>query len=147
MSFRHAALAGLLAVSLPAFASGPECPTEPDRSELRAFRDRVAAADSPEAAKSMALAETRRGHKAIARAAKLLPNNAEIAAAERRLSDFEAGVEAANTPGEVADRIDTLMVSSNVGTPCDYTGTEILIIVIGFLLGILPGILFLFLFC
>ena len=30
---------------------------------------------------------------------------------------------------------------------CDYTTTEIIVIVIGFVLGIIPGIIFLFLFC
>ena len=146
MSIRHAALAALLTLSTPAFASRPECPCESERATLKGFRDQLAAAESPDAAKEMALDQTRLGHVAIARVAKAMPNNRELQAANDRLTAFEAGIDAAVTQGEVAHQFDQLMASPSAGTGCSYTTTEVVIVIIGFVLGVLPGILFLFLF-
>ena len=99
MSIRHAALAALLVIATPAFASRPECPVESERVVLQGFRDRLAAADSPAAAKVMALDQTRLGHTAIARVAKAMPNNRELQEADDRLTAFEAGIDAAVTQG------------------------------------------------
>ncbi len=129
----------------PAFASPSQCPTEAQHATLGGFRDRVAGAESPAAARRMALQQTRLGHKAIDQARRAFPGEPGLVAAEAKLDGFEAGVRAANTQGEVAAQIDTL--NANVGMNCDYSGVEIVVIVIGFILGILPGILFLFLFC
>ncbi len=129
----------------PAFASPSQCPTEAQHATLGGFRDRLAGAESPAAAKRLALQQTRLGHKAIDQARRAFPDEPGLAAADAKLDGFEAGVRAANTQGEVAAQVDTL--SANVGMNCDYTSVEVVIIVIGFILGILPGILFLFLFC
>ncbi len=146
MVLRYAALAALLACSAPAYASRPACPCESDRVAMRDFRDRIAAAESPEAARELALDQTRLGHKAISRVAKALPNNPELVEADARLTTFEANIGAATTQAEVANQFDQLMATPTGATNCAYTPTEVLIVVIGFLLGILPGILFLFLF-
>jgi hypothetical protein len=146
MRFQRAALGVLLLASSPAYASRP-CACESERAEMTAFRDRIAGADSPEAAREMALSQTQLGHVAIARAARIFPRNAELQQADRRLSEFEGGIESASTQADVALQFDQLMAGSHASGSCSYTTTEVVIIVIGFVLGILPGILFLFLFC
>lgn len=130
----------------PAFASGPDCPCESERAQLMTFRNKLANAESPDAAREMALSKTRLSHKAIDQAEKLFPNDPEIAAAEQRLDTFEDGVARAQSQEEVAMQFDNLMVQQVAGG-CEYTPVEVAVIVIGFLLGIIPGIIFLFLFC
>jgi hypothetical protein len=144
---RNLVLAFLLLFSVPALASSDLCPDGSDRAHFTAFRDRIAAAATPEAAREMALEQTRLGHMAISEAARLAPRNKGIGEAEARLSSFDEGVKAARTQQEVAAQFDYLAVSHPVGVSCDYSGAEVVVIVIGFILGILPGILFLFLFC
>jgi hypothetical protein len=139
------ALSVALLAAPPAFASLPTCPTDAQTQRLEAFRDRVAAAPTTEAAQELALEQTKLGRLAIHRAHRVLPGNADIAEVESRFDAFEAGVYEARSPAQVADRFDLLIDTRSA--QCDYTTTEIVVIVIGFLLGILPGILFLFLFC
>lgn len=135
-----------LLLPFPALAGSMECPTEGQHAELRAFRDRIADAPSTDAAKDLALRQTRRAHKAIHRAARMVESSEELAAADAKLTAFEAGVRAAESPEAVALQFDTLAASPTAAR-CDYTGVEILIIVLGFILGIIPGIIFLLLFC
>ena len=140
-------LALALQLTTAAPASAQECPSGQDRAQIEAFRDRIAGAESPAAARELALTQTRMGHEAIRRASRALPGDSAIAEADARLSAFEAGVNAAETQAQVAGQLDTLVQTETSLGSCDYTRTEIVIIIIGFLLGILPGILFLFLFC
>ena len=148
MFLRNLVLSALLFGSAPVLASSFMCPTGAQRANLGAFRDRIAAAKTPEAAKEMAYTETRLGHQAIARAAHVLPHSADLADAEARLDTFDAGVGASTSQAQVAGQLDSLMATQAMdGGHCEYTPSEVVIIVIGFLLGILPGILFLFLFC
>ncbi|MEQ1569688.1 MAG: hypothetical protein ABMA64_28895 [Myxococcota bacterium] len=76
---------------------------------------------------------------------RLAPHDAGVVEADRRLSRFEAGVAASPTQEEVALQFDELLLSS--GGHCQYTPLEVGIVVVGFLLGILPGIILLFVFC
>lgn len=148
MSIRALLLATLLTFPAVAAADPGMCPGEADRAQLLDLRDRVAAADSPAAARKMALAQTRLGHKALRQASRMLPKSADIAVAEARLVSFEAAINASTTQAEVAGNIDALASTAGVGAGnCDYSNVEIAIIIVGFILGILPGILFLFLFC
>jgi hypothetical protein len=133
----------LLLSPLSALAARPTCPTPAHEARLHAFGAELAGAESPEAAKEMALAKIALGHQAIDRVARVLPNDEGIADAEARLDAFEAGVLAADSQREVAAQFDQLALLGS----CQYDTVEIAIIVIGFILGILPGILFLFLFC
>ena len=95
----------------------------------------------------MALRQTRLGHEAIRRASRVLPKDAGIADALGRLDAFDAGVAASTSQQEVAGQFDALLLQNAAGGSCDYTTTEIVVTIIGFVLGIIPGILFLFLFC
>ena len=134
-----------LALSAPSFASDRQCPTEQERERLIEFRDRVAAAESPEAARELALSQTRVAHQALDRAGKLFGEKA-LRDEAARLENFEEEVRAAPDQAAVVAEFDALM-GPRLLNACHYDGVEIVIIVIGFILGIIPGILFLFLFC
>jgi hypothetical protein len=112
---------------------------------LSGFSARLASSGTTEEARDRALAKIRLGHKAIDKAARILPGEvAGIAEATARLDALEAGVRAADTPAGVAAEFDRLGANA---VSCDYTTVEVVVIVIGFVLGIIPGILFLILFC
>lgn len=147
MSLRILAASLLLLASAPAQAAPAMCPTEHERLVLTTFRDQIAAAPTPEASKRMALRQTRLAHLAVAKAARTFPGSPGIQQANARLDAFDAGIASATTSEEVADQFDTVVEVGSGAGGCDYNTTEIVIIVIGFVFGILPGILFLFLFC
>jgi hypothetical protein len=129
-----------------AVASTPECPTEHDNQRFERFAQRLADAPTPEAARSSALAKIGVAHRAIDRAEAILPGEARLDDARGRLDAFEARVADAPTQDAVANEVRGLIALGG-GTGCSYDTTEVVVIVIGFVLGILPGILFLFLFC
>jgi len=134
-----------LFASVPAFASGHQCPTEQQRERLTAFRDQLAGAESPEAAREMALHQTHIDHVAIHKAAALLKDE-DLQAEDQRLSAFEDGIRDASSQAEVASQFDQLM-GGHLLRGCAYDSIEIVLIVVGFVLGIVPGIILLFLFC
>jgi len=134
-----------LFVSVPALASGHQCPTEQQRGRLTAFRDQLAAAESPEAARDMALSQTRLDHVAIHKAAAFL-KDADLQSEDQRLTVFEDGIRNSSTQAEVAGQFDKLM-GDHLLRGCLYDPVEIVLIVVGFVLGIIPGIVLLFLFC
>jgi hypothetical protein len=138
-----ASLALAPAGSLAAEVTG-QCPTEAQRTVFREFRDRLSGADSTEEAQRMALSKIRLGHKAIEQASKVVSDEEGIARAEARLYELEQGILASQTPIEVASQFDRLDAQA---LDCHYDTVEVVVIVIGFVLGILPGILFLILFC
>jgi hypothetical protein len=147
MRLRNLVLSTLLLTTTPAFAASGMCPTDVDRAHLGAFRDQIANAKTPEDAREMALTQTRLGHAAINRAARLFSESNALADAQMRLDTFDAGVKASTTQQEVAAQFDALLLTHPLSGQCMYTTIEIIVIIIGFVLGILPGILFLFLFC
>lgn len=134
-----------LATPVLAASGAGECPAPAESARLEAFRDRIERAESPAAARRMALDQTGLGHEAIKRAARSFPGDPGLVEADAKLSAFEEGVRGAETQQEVASQFDTLAATQ--AASCDYSGVEILIIVIGFIFGIIPGIIFLFLFC
>lgn len=140
-----ALLSALLLTSAPARAA--DCPCAADRVELQGFRDKLANAATPEDARHLALEKTRLGHKAIRQVAKVAHGDPGITEADDRLSAFEGGVARAGTQEDVAHQFDVLMAADVADGHCAYTNVEIAIIIVGFLLGIIPGIIFLFLFC
>jgi hypothetical protein len=142
------ALAGsLLALSLSsgAFASSNQCPTHHDRSRLTHFRDQLERAPTTEAARSMALSKLALADKAIDGAERVIPGEPGLVDARARLNAFESNVATAASPHAVAAQFDGLMLADGGG--CSYDTVEVVVIVIGFILGIIPGIIFLFLFC
>lgn len=149
------------------------CGCEASREALAALRDRIEAAPDVEAARELALAQTRLASGALRRARWLVPWSGELREAEERLDRYEDDVRAAPTAGRVADRfaglvrIASLEPSAVALSPsaayghvevqrhdldvhfpdCHFTTGEIIAIVLGLILGIIPGIILFVLLC
>jgi hypothetical protein len=134
----------LLLASAPSLAGQPVCPTPAQHVQFGAFRDRLASASTPEKAKKIALSKLKLGHQAIDAAAGLVQDADGLADARGKLDALQDAVNAAEDQAQVAAAFGSLDTQA---VHCDYDTVEIVVIVIGFVLGILPGILFLFLFC
>jgi len=142
---RPAVLAACLLV--PGVATAvPSCPTDDHRAELHAFEERLRGADSLEEAQELALDEVEQSRKAVQRATRLVPGDAELRATHADLEAFADGVAAAQSRGEVADRFATLR-GQQTAANCHYSTGEVIAIVLGFILGVLPGIILLILLC
>ena len=72
--------------------------------------------------------------------------DAELRATHADLEAFADGVAAAQSRGEVADRFATLR-GQQTAANCHYSTGEVIAIVLGFILGVLPGIILLILLC
>jgi len=135
------------------------CACTKERAAVSEYRDRILAAPTPETARELALSQTRLAHKALSRARWIMPFSGSIGKANRKLEDYEARVRAAQSQEAVAQEFSGLvrLASAQPGTvtdavelkgkTCVYTTGEIVIIIIGFLFAIIPGIIFLFLLC
>jgi hypothetical protein len=95
-------------------------------------------------------------HRALSRARWLAPYSSSIRTAQRRLLAYQAGVGRARSEAEVAQEFGQLVrladsggipAQAHVLSSCHYTTWEIVAIVIGFILGILPGIILLIILC
>ena len=84
------------------------------------------------------------------------PYSSSIRTAQRRLLAYQAGVHRARSEAEVAQEFGQLVrfgdsgddaIDAHILSSCHYTTGEIIAIVIGFILGILPGIILLILLC
>lgn len=144
----------LLLANVPARASQqpPGCNCAPT-AELTALRDRIAAAPDLAAAQEMAVAPVERARSVVA---KLGWASSSLRDAEKRMADYESNVRTAKAPADVADHFGSLVklassgavVSDGVHTSgCNYSTGEIIAIVLGFLLAIIPGIILLILLC
>jgi len=135
------------------------CACTKERAAVTAYRDRILVAPTPEAARDLALSQTRLAHKALSRARWIMPFSGSIGKANHKLEAYEARVRDARSQAEVAAEFTGLVrlaeakpgtVTDAVelkGKTCTYTTGEIVIIIIGFLFAIIPGIIFLFLLC
>lgn len=137
-------IAALSLTSTSALAGQAQCPTESHRQELSLFRDRIERAPTPEKAKKLALSKLKLGHQAIDVASHTVGDSAGLSDAQARLDALEAAVNAAETQDQVSAAFGAI---DKQALSCQYDTVEIAIIVIGFLLAIIPGIIFLFLFC
>jgi hypothetical protein len=136
---------------------GANCNGEGARAELVAFRDRIAAAPSVGEAQAMAFGQTRLARKAVSRARWIVPFHPALGEARAKLDDFDARVREAKSQAEVARSFgrlvrvasadDLTIVDAELKADCEYTTGEIVIIVIGFFLAIIPGLIFMALLC
>lgn len=140
-----AVLLAVLFTAAPAQAV-PDCPTEEHRAELSAFEERLRSADDVAEAKELALSRVDRTRKAVDRAASIVPGDDQLLEHQAQLDDFAHDIETATTQHEVADSFGALG-QQRVGERCDYSTGEIVAIVIGFILGVIPGIIMLIVFC
>jgi hypothetical protein len=152
--FRCILPVALLLASAPTSASQqpPSCGCAPT-AELTALRDRIAAAPDLATAQEMAVAPVERARAVVS---KLGWMSASLRDAAKRMADYESSVGAAQAPSDVADQFGSLVklassgavVSDGVRTSgCSYSTGEIIAIVLGFLLEIIPGIILLILLC
>ncbi len=137
----------LVALAQPANAFA--CPCESEKARFDAFADKLADAPTLVEAQDMALDKVALSRKAIRIADKHLGGDPAIAEATAKIDAFDAQVRSAGNQEQVSVAFSQLSSRSggSVAGRCDYTGGEVVIIVIGFLLGIIPGIIFLFLLC
>jgi hypothetical protein len=137
-----AASAGAHAASFPTLALA-RCAC--NAGQLDALRAEIESAPDAEEARRLAAPPLRLAREAVARAQQL-PGGSALAATERRLVAGERAVAAAPTAPAVASAF-----SAAVGPPaaagCSYTTLEIVAIVLGFILGIIPGLILLVLLC
>lgn len=144
----------MLLVSTPARASQqpPDCNCAPT-AELTALRDRIAAEPDLATAQQMAITPVERARSVVA---KLGWVSSSLRDAEKRMADYESNVRSAKAPADVADHFGSLVklassnsvVSDGVHTSgCSYSTGEIIAIVLGFFLAIIPGIILLILLC
>ena len=150
----------VLVSALSLFADAPDaaatrtildCQCAP-RAELTAYRDRIAAAPTLEAARELAVTPVAQARSVVSR---LTWAAASLGEADARMADFEEHARAASTPAELADAFGVLVkldapkaIASRSGhSGCSYSTGEIIAIVLGFILAIIPGIILLILLC
>ena len=136
---------------------GTGCNGGAARTELMVVRDQIADAPSLEAARMLALDQTRLARKALGRARWVIPFHPAIGEARAKIGAFEVEVRSAESQAEVAGAFGTLVrlasakdltvVDADIKADCEYTTGEIVIIVIGFFLAIIPGIIFMAILC
>jgi hypothetical protein len=130
-----------------------------DLTLLASYRDQIASAETVEEARALALAQTRLAREALSRAGRVLLLSESVRETKARLEAFEDRVQVAGTQAEVAEEYSTFLKIAYRDDPdsvapqieskggCHYTKMEIVIILIGLLFGILPGLIFLILLC
>lgn len=132
----------------------PACACEASQEDVDRFIGQLEGQASVEEAQALALEQSRLARRAIELAGKVGPLRDSLAPTDARLSAYEAAVGLAQTPSEVASAFKELLSRDGDrlqdvkrSKQCDYTVGEVVIIIIGFILGIIPGIIFLFLLC
>jgi hypothetical protein len=144
---------------------------------LRSWVHEIRSEPTVEDARARLLTQTELARRALTTAAWILPSSESIREAHNEIATLERSVYAANTQGEVADDVLRMLADDAEASPgdgnaespllvvaasdldqsavrfggdgggCDYSVGEIIIIVLGFLLFIIPGIIFLVIFC
>ena len=133
----------LVALAQPANAS--PCLCDAERARFDAFAQKLADSPTLDEAQDKALGKIALTRKAVALAERPLHGDPAIAEATEKLDALDVQVRSATSPQQVALAFSQLNQSAKI--TCSYSTTEILIIIIGFLLFVLPGIILLILFC
>jgi hypothetical protein len=144
-----AALFALLLATLPAAAAPPgdACLTPERQAAFSRFQERLADADSVEKARRKAERRLKRTAGVLGKARALAPKDAGLAEGARKLDALEARVAQAESPEQVAAAFDSAAMGSGANAGCDMSTGEVIATVLGFILGILPGIILLVLLC
>jgi hypothetical protein len=125
--------------------------------EIRDLHEQIALATTVEDARELASASTRQARAALerARAIDFFGQTEELGATVDRLAAYEDRVALAPTPQAVAAEFDTLLAKPGAvhadvevdGPDCNYSTGEIIATVLGFIFGIIPGLILLVLLC
>src|SRR5204862_536286 len=134
----------LIALAQPANAFG--CPCDAERARLELFAQKLAEAPTLDDAQDKALDKIALTRKVVALADKQVHGDPAIAEATQKLDALDARVRAAGSQQQVSLAFSQL-AEDRMQASCSYTGVEILLIIIGFIFFIIPGIILLFLFC
>ena len=161
----QAALADVGIPTRASIASGEYTCTPAHVEVMQARRQRIAEAATVEEARELAVAPVRAARGAVTIASTVVPWSRTLADARQQLNGFEARVADSMTPQQVAAEFGNLVtIDSNaeliqvadlqvpgarVRGPgrCYYTTGEIIAIVFGFILFIVPGVILLFVLC
>jgi len=135
----------ILLAFLGSVANAGRCVTPEDRSRVDAFIERVSEAETTDEARRKAMRKLRRSRRAIERAQKLAPRDAQLVEAHRELVSMSAHVDAASSPSAVGQALAPL--AKPAGAACSFSTGEIIAIVLGLILGIIPGVILLVLLC
>ena len=134
------------------------CPSGPDQyPELTQLKNQIAAAETVNQARQIALAPTDGAIGTLKNARAIMPFSNDLRAAETRLSDARLRILVASSQAQVADEFSGMMLAGldndraahisagKVG--CDYSTGEVIAIVVGLILGIIPGLILLAVLC
>jgi hypothetical protein len=142
---------------LPGSGAPPHCRCEVARGALSALREEIAAAPTLEEAQQLAVGSTREARKVLQRARRIaLLDRGSLDAAHERLVQYETRVAAAATPQAVAAELDAMVgggsaqpqVDVDVGdVGCNYSTGEVIAVILGLILGVIPGLILLVLLC
>ena len=131
----------------------PSCVCEEERVELARYRDLVAAAATVEAAREKASWPSRLARRALSVAGFVKRDSASLDATRARLLAYEERVAKAPDAAAAAAEFEGLVrVAGDVHVGghkggCTYDATEVIAIIFGFILFIIPGIILLIVFC
>jgi hypothetical protein len=134
------------------------CPSGPNQyQELTQLKQEIAAADNLNVARKLALAPTNSAISALKKASMMMPFSDDLRTAEKRLDDSRSRIMLASSQEQVADEFDGMMLAGldndhaahvNIGSGgCDYSSGELIAIVVGLILGIIPGLILLVVLC
>jgi hypothetical protein len=134
------------------------CATGPAQyPELARLHDDIAGAASLDEARALALAPMAEAIGALGNARAIMPFSEDLRVAENRLGDARSRINDADTPDRVADEFSGMMLAGldsdraagvKVGKiGCDYSSGEVIAIVVGLILGIIPGLILLVVLC
>ncbi|MDD5277016.1 MAG: hypothetical protein PHR16_13155 [Methylovulum sp.] len=134
------------------------CHSDPEQyQELRQLKKEITAADTVMQARTMALAPTDGAIGALKNARSIMPFSDDLRSAETRLSDARSRIILASSQEQVADEFDGMMLAgldddslakvSAGDESCSYSTGETIAIVIGLILGIIPGLILLVVLC
>lgn len=134
------------------------CPAGSEQyQELNKLKQEITAADTPGHAREMALAPTDEAIEALNNARTIMPFSDDLRSAESRLSDARSRILMASSQAQVADEFsgmmlagldnDSLARASAGDVSCSYSTGETIAIVVGLILGIIPGLILLVVLC
>ena len=145
-------LAGSLGLIKSACSSGSE-----QHQEIIQLKKEIAAAGTVNQARSIALVPTAGAIDTLKNARIIMPLSDDLRLAESWLNDARSRILVASSQEQVADEFSGMMLAGldndraahvSVGkASCDYSTGETIAIVLGLILGIIPGLILLVLLC
>ena len=125
--------------------------------DLNRLTQQITGASSLAEARTLALAPTNDAIAALKKAQTLAPFSDDIRQAEAKLDETRSRIMLASSQQQVADTFNGMMLAgldddsaarvSAGDSGCNYSTGEIIAIVVGLILGIIPGVILLFVLC